>query len=382
MTILFGESIRRLRREKGLTQEQLAARLNVSFQTISKWERGESCPDITMLPVLAGFFGVTTDELLGIDRAENERHIQEILDYFYDNFRDMGRWEEYRAALQEALRHNPGEFRLWGLHFGLLTSIYFDSAESLNARLPEILSVYDMILENCTVEAIRSDVRGTMCHFYSGILHKSPEDGAAAQALEKIVSELPGLYDTRQYVGPMHLHRGDAEMKKVCQESITDLLAVFGGTVTHLTNRIDDEREDIAVRRSMLDVLDAVCPDGDYGGSWGCVVMLWEFIAVKSAQLGEFDEAFDALHRAVGLALAYDALPQVSVQTSPMMRGYVFDKGAQPGWPNPSVDGVRRLIHEDISGGRYAYPAELPWWPEEFKADARFGEMPAMLGEH
>ncbi|MCL2532396.1 MAG: helix-turn-helix domain-containing protein, partial [Oscillospiraceae bacterium] len=47
MKLYFGESVRRLRLAAGLTQEQLAQRLHVSFQTISKWERNESYPDIT-----------------------------------------------------------------------------------------------------------------------------------------------------------------------------------------------------------------------------------------------------------------------------------------------------------------------------------------------
>ncbi len=52
MNIYFGENIKRLRSEQNLTQEALAGFLGVSFQTISKWERGETYPDITMLPVI------------------------------------------------------------------------------------------------------------------------------------------------------------------------------------------------------------------------------------------------------------------------------------------------------------------------------------------
>jgi len=379
MTILFGESIRRLRREKGLTQEQLAARLNVSFQTISKWERGESYPDITMLPVLAGFFGVTTDDLLGIDQAENERHIQEVIRRYETNtvYVYSGDLGEYMAPLKETLKHNPGDYRLWALHFGLLTSLAVgDTTESLNARLPEILSTYDMILENCTNDAIRSDVRGTMCHYYDGILHYNPDDSAAQQALERIVSELPDLYDTRQYVGPMHLHRPDEAMKTVCHEAITDVLGVFIGTVTHLTNRIDGGREEVAVRCAMLDVFGAVYPDGDYGRHWGNVRMLWQIIAQQYAnELGEFDEAFAALRRAVELSLAYDALPRVSAHTSPMLRGLVFEKGAQFMWPDTSADGMRKFLNEE-SG---SFNADTPWWPEEFKLDPRFGELLAMV---
>lgn len=63
MTTL-GSRIVKLRKEKGLTQEELAEKLGVSAQAISKWENDASCPDITLLPTLASILGVTTDELL------------------------------------------------------------------------------------------------------------------------------------------------------------------------------------------------------------------------------------------------------------------------------------------------------------------------------
>lgn len=61
----LGARIGRLRREKGLTQEQLGKMLDVSAQAVSKWETGKTCPDVMTLPILASLFGVTTDELLG-----------------------------------------------------------------------------------------------------------------------------------------------------------------------------------------------------------------------------------------------------------------------------------------------------------------------------
>ena len=75
MTIYFGENLKRLRKEKELTQETLADFLGVSFQTISKWERGETYPDITMLPIISRFFNTTVDDLLGVDKAKKEEKI-------------------------------------------------------------------------------------------------------------------------------------------------------------------------------------------------------------------------------------------------------------------------------------------------------------------
>ena len=60
----LGKRIAALRKEKGMTQEELAEKLGVSPQAISKWENEQSCPDISLLPRLAAIFSVTTDLLL------------------------------------------------------------------------------------------------------------------------------------------------------------------------------------------------------------------------------------------------------------------------------------------------------------------------------
>lgn len=63
----LGKRIVSHRKQMGLTQDQLAERLGVTAQAVSKWENDQSCPDITMLPKLAEIFGITTDELLGME---------------------------------------------------------------------------------------------------------------------------------------------------------------------------------------------------------------------------------------------------------------------------------------------------------------------------
>ena len=63
----LGKTILELRRQKHVTQEDLAAELGVTAAAVSKWENGYTLPDILMLCALADFFAVTTDELLGRD---------------------------------------------------------------------------------------------------------------------------------------------------------------------------------------------------------------------------------------------------------------------------------------------------------------------------
>ena len=65
----IGENIRALRLQKGLTQEQVAQQLGVTYQAVSKWENGTNTPDIALLPEIAALFGVTIDALFTQDAA-------------------------------------------------------------------------------------------------------------------------------------------------------------------------------------------------------------------------------------------------------------------------------------------------------------------------
>ena len=82
----MGKEIRRLRNDRGLTQEALASALNVTAQTVSKWECGNSIPDVQLLPELAVFFGVTIDRLFAMspeqqmERMENRIYASGLID--------------------------------------------------------------------------------------------------------------------------------------------------------------------------------------------------------------------------------------------------------------------------------------------------------------
>ena len=71
----MGKLILSLRKEKGLTQKELADRLQISDNAVSKWERGLSCPDISLLPRLAEILGVGVEELLTGGQKTDMRHV-------------------------------------------------------------------------------------------------------------------------------------------------------------------------------------------------------------------------------------------------------------------------------------------------------------------
>ena len=129
----MGKEIRRLRNDRGLTQEALAAALNVTAQTVSKWECGNSIPDVQLLPEIAVFFGVTIDQFFAmspeqqLDRIENniyarglfteaeQRQIERQLDTIAEHPEHAGRAE---LVLTILYNHQAEQYRLLAVERG------------------------------------------------------------------------------------------------------------------------------------------------------------------------------------------------------------------------------------------------------------------------
>ena len=72
----LNENIANLRKKMDITQEELATAIGVTNQSVSKWESGQCCPDIALLPALADFFEVSIDELMGHKSAQSNETLQ------------------------------------------------------------------------------------------------------------------------------------------------------------------------------------------------------------------------------------------------------------------------------------------------------------------
>ena len=119
----MGKEIRRLRTNRGLTQEALAAALNVSPQSVSKWECGSSMPDVQMLPEIAVYFGVTIDQLFAMTP---EQQMERIENHIYSSGRFSEAEERQIEQQMNAFAENP---KYEGQAKTLLTKLYNHQAE-------------------------------------------------------------------------------------------------------------------------------------------------------------------------------------------------------------------------------------------------------------
>ena len=228
MNLLVGENIKRMRRERNLTQEEMAAHLGISFQSISKWERGDGYPDITMLPVLANYFGISVDELLGMNEIAKSDKYNEINSIWTDNNK-KGLHHENVALMHQSLKTFPND--------ALLLVQLSTSLEKLDGtdnekkeHLRESIAVQEQILQYGEDSEVRGATLYNICFAYWKI-------GEYNKALEQ-AKKLPNLYKARENALVCFLE--GEEKRKIAKEALAPLAWVIAHHLTALYETEDN----------------------------------------------------------------------------------------------------------------------------------------------
>ena len=182
----LGCRIRELRKERNLTQERLAAALNISAQAISKWEMGISYPDMSMIPVLAGFFGVSLDALFDFNIENVEKEIDKIRlefnQYFWDNF------EKAEQILLDGLKLYPSSIQLKTDLLELYAYHVDRGDEIINKAFAlgsQIIYVSQDIFCTCRTKA-------NLIHIYEYLEKERNQD--QYEDIKEIIDSLPYIY--------------------------------------------------------------------------------------------------------------------------------------------------------------------------------------------
>ena len=174
----IGNKIKELRKQRGITQEQLANCIGISFQAVSKWENNIALPDISMAPTIASYFGITLDELFGYNLKEIEADIERIVDEAY-KYRQSDP-EESRRILEAGLRKYPENDIL--LNNMLYVIDYSNNPD-------EAIGIASRLIEKATDHGIVYDALRFMAYSY-----KAKGD---LQSAKRSIEQIPEIYFTR-----------------------------------------------------------------------------------------------------------------------------------------------------------------------------------------
>ena len=324
MTIYFGENIKKLRKEKGLTQETLADFLGVSFQTISKWERGETYPDITTLPVIASFFNITIDDLLGVDKVKKEQKINEYLE-LYDTMKlkDLSlTYEKYREAVKEF----PNDFRILIRYTELLYEVKGFGQGKYKDISKEIASIYEKIQNHCTDDNIRIRSKVIMISHLLTLYHCVPNEEGKYRVYkeylnqaEEIVSTLPSISDTKELM-LMSLAFDTENYNTTHRKALEELLFILQDTLFGYSYHYKPENR-LKIFKHIQGLINLIFDDGIFGKN--CVNRLYNYghIGHLYHQIGDNENALKYLKMAAEYAKELDENPDISEK---VMRHYNF----------------------------------------------------------
>lgn len=211
----LAENLRHLRKEKGMTQEELADVLQISFQTISKWERQESYPDIQMLPVMARFFEVSVDELLGVDQ-QNAKVAQEKLLKEWETDNASGKNLENIKRMRAALKQYPGNYEIM---LKLVKSLEKcqGSDDEMKKYREEAIRLSERIIKHCPDDEMRNEVLYNICYTY----WKNGEKELAIQRAR----QLPRLIKAQE--NALVMFQEGVERIQTGQNAIVDLTSLM-----------------------------------------------------------------------------------------------------------------------------------------------------------
>lgn len=348
MTLYIGENLKKQRKLKELTQEQLADILGVSFQAVSKWERGEAYPDIEMLPTIAEYFGITTDELMGMKEIRDTADAEKISAQTKENM-SKGLIAENIKLLEEAVKVHPNNYRLLSEYAFNLAFIPIDNkSEEYRQNNQKAARIAERILAECTDPEIRDSVQGNLCYFYE----QSGQHDKAVEAADK----LHRLWSSREMV-KMALLKGD-ELIEFAQRVVTVLANAMYVTLLYLSDlnckdapQMTHEQR-IEIQQKAVALYDIVFDKGDYNYYLHDVYNAYGSIAAKAALLSNRGLALDSLENAAKFAAANDELPDKKPYTSLLVNRLEYNKENQgKNFSDTSCEMLLRHLSDSVFDG-------------------------------
>lgn len=341
----IGTTIRRLRRERDITQEQLAEYLGISSSAVSQWECDKSCPDVLQLPILSNLFNVTTDEILSVNMESKEKRIAEISEEARQ-LSNNGKGDEAETVLRSGLRDFPDSCKL----MEQLSSTLYCNAYSCDADkerlLEESLALAEKVMNECADITIKSEAIRDAVYVYN-------DRGMFAEA-EKCAHMLPDI--TRSNLLAT-IYKGEklAELYRntMIESQLTNAL-FFARLLADLCDEsgraLFTDEEKLKIHQKILDVYKIMYEDEDFDFFSQFLVQSNEEMARIYAKLGDESKVIMHLKDAAKYAVMFETYDWEHVKTSLLFRG-LKDGGwvkKSPGAASDAITDLQESMSEDI----------------------------------
>lgn len=340
----IGTTIKKLRRERDMTQEQLAEYLGISACAISQWECDRTAPDISQIPLLVRIFGITSDELLGISDLNKEAEIMRLHEEIYELNRIGKKRESFDLAVQ-AHRMYPDSYDLMYAFASLFTYVYNDKDfpdDEKKKLLAESIKLLEAIMAGCTDENLRINAMSTILWMYreSDQLDKAHE----------VVKKFPRMHDSYEFL-KVRISKGDDLIDAHMRSLYYGLLQILSNTMTHNFKDGSGKRfftyaERCKLYEKQIKLIDLFFEDGDLGFFLDDYREAHRYVAEYYAKQGNGEKTLSYLQGAADAAVAYmsDFYQKDYTHTSLLFRG--FETSGKEIWYQSTDNDASNLLSE------------------------------------
>lgn len=319
--IALSANIKKYRLKKEMTQTQLASVFNVSEQAVSRWENGNTYPDIQLLPAIADYFGITIDELMGMENYKDERETDKIIALVKENER-KGLIGDNVRILEEAAVKYPKNYVILNYLVSQLNFEWCDDEAKMRANHEKAIEISDRILDECTDQVIRDFVTNEKINALRML-------GRVDEAIE-IAEKLPCASFSYEFK-LKDLYTGK-RLREHCKSALMAYAQNMYAFIQILgdLNFEDDSlsiEERIGFCHKAIEIMDAVY-EGNYGTESMLVSKMYRYIAAMEALRKEADNTLSNIEKAAEYAVAQDTLPDTLELSSVLLAGYAIRKGS------------------------------------------------------
>ena len=317
----IGTTIKRLRRERSITQEQLAEYLGISTGAVSQWECDRTAPDITQLPLLANIFDVSADELLEIGGKKKEEVIQAFLRK-YDELSNKGDLTSRFDLTKETYAKYPNDYRVIEKYILELFNDPNYPTDPLGEEVhkDELFKLCENLLEYCTTQKIRYTAMDILSVLYvnDGLINKAKE----------IYEQFPeSIYDTVSELYEQMYCRCDREkyiefIKKNLRYTTENLINKIRNFGTFAATTTEDK---IRAYKKCISLIELIYDDGDYGFAYYHLGHIHCLIAKLYYGIKDTENAVLHLEKGLHFSKAYDELPAEVTHTSLLLENDIED---------------------------------------------------------
>ena len=298
MNIKIGAIIKKLRAENNITQDTLATAIGVTPQAISRWESEGGYPDIELLPALADFFSVSTDELLGYKLSEREQELINIKKEL-ERLAEVGSIEERVAYARNAFAHYPNDYEIRDHLAVCLYHVWQETHDE--ALFEEIESLLGSVANECNDENTRYDAINTLITLYGEVKQ--------SEKAKEWVNRLTPMKYRRETALSGGI--GDGKTKFYIQDEIDKLTDALGLAIRNLVMN-EDIPNDPTTWESKIEMLRV--SNQLYLMIYGDDLMFhhnrisfnhW-VISTYQMSLGKTEDAMESLEKMCDHAVSYD----------------------------------------------------------------------------